>query len=92
MQVADPMVEYLPIPQFVQAASVDALEYVPAVHAMQEVAPVDVPVSVMEPASHVLQAVALDGLQVPASHVWQAVALDGLQVPASHVWQVSTFD
>ena len=38
-----------------QATSVEFIEYVPAAHAMHEIAPAAVPVSVRDPAKHTLQ-------------------------------------
>ena len=47
----DPVVPiYLPAPQSVHAATYDAVEYLPTAHAVHAVAPVLVPVSVIEPA------------------------------------------
>ena len=41
-----------PAPQSLHAATFDAVEYLPAAHAVHVVAPAEEPVSVMEPAAH----------------------------------------
>ena len=46
---------YDPVVQLEHAATFDAVEYCPAAHAMQLLAPVPVPVSVREPALHAIQ-------------------------------------
>jgi hypothetical protein len=43
--------------QSVHAATFEAVEYLPPAHAVQVVAPVEVPVSVIEPAAHAAQSV-----------------------------------
>jgi hypothetical protein len=50
---AEPVVPtYLPDVQSVHAAALDAIEYFPTAHAVHTVAPLLVPLSVIEPAPH----------------------------------------
>ena len=52
--VAEPsLAAYWPATQSPQAASVEAVEYFPTAHRVQMLAPVLLPVLVIEPASHV---------------------------------------
>jgi hypothetical protein len=50
-----PVLVIEPAPHGVHAATFDALEYVPAAHAMHELAPALVPMLVRDPAKHTLQ-------------------------------------
>jgi hypothetical protein len=52
-----PLNPYRPSVQLEHAATFDAVEYFPAAHAVQLLAPVPVPVSVREPALHAMQLV-----------------------------------
>ena len=64
---------YVPGPQSIHDATVDAVEYLPAAHGVQLVAPAATPVSVIEPAAQVEQ---YDWPRVvwylPGSHALQA--------------------
>lgn len=57
VHVVNPALLHVPAPQTVQAATFDALEYVPTVHWVHVVAPVPVPAFVLDPAPHVWQTV-----------------------------------
>ena len=53
LAAAEPVVPtYLPAVQSVHAATLDAIEYFPTAHAVHTVAPLLVPLSVIEPAPH----------------------------------------
>ena len=53
LAAAEPVVPtYLPAVQSVHAATLDAAEYLPTAHAVHTVAPLLVPLSVIEPAPH----------------------------------------
>ena len=53
LAAAEPVVPtYLPAVQSVHAATLDAIEYFPTAHAVHTVAPLLVPLSVIEPALH----------------------------------------
>ena len=53
LAAAEPVVlTYLPAVQSVHAATLDAAEYLPTAHAVHTVAPLLVPLSVIEPAPH----------------------------------------
>ena len=59
-----PVVERnLPALQPVQAATFDAVEYLPVAHAVHVVAPAVVPVFVMEPAAQVVQDATFDAVE-----------------------------
>ena len=78
---------YVPASQLVQAATLDAVENVPAVQAVHVVAPVPAPVFVMDPAAHVMQSLCwvcpFILWYVPASQLVQAATLDAVEnVPA----------
>jgi len=61
LAAAEPVVPtYLPAVQSVHAATLDAIEYFPTAHAVHTVAPLLVPLSVIEPASHAAQATSVD--------------------------------
>ena len=58
-----------------QEATLDIVEYLPLVHAVQEDAPADVPVFVLDPALQSVQAATLDAMEnFPATHAVHAVA------------------
>jgi len=64
-----------PAIQSVQAATFEAVEYFPAVHAVHVVAPVFTPVSVMDPAIQSVQAATPEAVEYfPAVHAVQVVA------------------
>ena len=53
LAAAEPVVPtYVPAVQSVHAATLDAIEYFPTAHAVHTVAPLLVPLSVIEPAPH----------------------------------------
>ena len=54
---------YWPTTQSPQAASVEAVEYFPTAHAVQMLAPVLLPVFVIEPASHAAQATSVESTE-----------------------------
>jgi len=59
----------------VHADTFDAVEYFPLPHGVQVVAPVDLPVFVIDPAGHSVQAVTLDVVEYfPLPHGVQEVA------------------
>ena len=72
-----------PAPQFVQAGMFDAIEYRPAVHSVQSVAPVKVLVFVIEPGGHNKQSLScvLSRLlwYLPALHSEHAATLDAVE-------------
>ena len=82
-----------PASQLVQAATLDAVENVPAVQAVHVVAPVPAPVFVMDPAAHVMQSLCwvcpFILWYVPALQSVQAATLDAVEyfpaVQAVHV-------
>jgi hypothetical protein len=60
---------YFPAPQSVHDATFDAVECLPAAHAVHVVAPVPGPVLVMDPAAHVVQVVSpVVKVYMPAAH------------------------
>ena len=81
---------YVPASQSVQAATFDAVEYLPTAHSVHVVAPVPVPVLVIEPAAQSVHDVAMFELieYLPAMHAVHvfAPALVPLSVidPAAH--------
>ena len=66
--VDDPPVPYTPPGQSVHDATLLAVEYLPAAQAVHVVAPVAVPVSVMEPAAHAVHDVPSLSAYFPALH------------------------
>ena len=64
---------YFPASHGVHASTFDAVEIVPAAHAVHELAPAKEPVFVIEPASHVMQPVEFDEYS-PAAHAVHVVA------------------
>ena len=79
--MADPsLAAYLPFGHDVHAFTFDLLEYLPTAHAVQILAPVSVPVFVIEPAGQSVQSLGLLEPVVP------------LYVPATQSVHVATFD
>ena len=83
---------YLPASQSMQAATFDAVEYLPTAQALQVVAPVLVPVSVIDPAVHTVHAATFDAVEyVPAAHAEHKLAPGCAPVlviePATHALQ-----
>ena len=65
----------MPATQSVHADAVDTVEYLPTAHAVQVLAPVLVPVFVIEPAAQLMHAESVDAVEyVPASHAVQELA------------------
>ena len=76
-----------------QDATFEAVEYFPAVHAVQVVAPVLAPVSVIDPAKQLVQDATVEAVEYfPAVHAVQAVAPALVPVsvmdPAEHELQL----
>ena len=74
------------------AATLDAVEYLPPVHAVHVVAPVPVPVLVMDPALQSVQDATLDAVEyLPSARAVHVVAPVPAPVlvmfPAAQVWQ-----
>ena len=66
---------YLPASHSSQAATFDCSEYLPVAHGEQVVAPVLVPVFVIEPAAHVVHDATFDAVEyLPAAHAVHVVA------------------
>jgi hypothetical protein len=63
VQLAAPGSLYLPAVQIKQVATLEAVEYFPGVHGVQVVAPVPVPVSVIDPALQLVQAATLETVE-----------------------------
>ena len=79
--MADPsLAAYLPFGHDVHACTFDLLEYLPTAHAVQILAPVPVPVFVIEPAGQSVQSLGLLEPVVP------------MYVPATQSVHVATFD
>ena len=79
--MADPsLAAYLPFGHDVHALTFDSLEYLPTAHAVQMLAPVLVPVFVIEPAAHCAQSLAwfepLVLLYVPGAQSVHAATFD----------------
>jgi hypothetical protein len=84
-----PLNPYRPSVQLEHAATFDAVEYFPAAHAVQLLAPVPVPVSVREPALHAMQLVwSVLPWYVAAAHGAHAVVEAVLDWPAAHAVQL----
>ena len=68
----------------------DAVEYLPAAHAVHVVAPVLLPLFVIEPASHMMQSLnPVVPTYIPATHATQrlvvlAFVMNGIMKPARH--------
>ena len=83
---------YRPATQSVHEAAVDAVEYLPATHAVHVVAPLAGPVFVIDPASQPTQDSTFDSLEnLPASHAVQFRAPAAIPAsvidPAAHSGQ-----
>ena len=91
MHELDPSPAYLPWGQFVHDSTFERVEYLPATHLPQELAPALGPSLVMDPAAQLAQAVVEAAEYQPAEHALQVVApaLVSLLVtdPAEHVAQ-----
>ena len=82
---------YVPASQSVQAATFDAVEYLPTAHSVHVVAPVPVPVLVIEPAAQSVHDVAMFELieYLPAMHAVQGHSVEALlQNPLPQAWHV----
>ena len=82
----------MPATQSVHADAVDAVEYLPTAHAIQVLAPVPVPVFVIEPAAQLMHADSVDAVEyIPAAHGVQELAPAAVPVfvidPLRHTWQ-----
>ena len=92
--MADPsLAAYLPAGHDVHLATCDALEYLPTAHALQMLAPVAVPVFVIEPAAHCAQSLAsfepVVPLYVPALQSVHAATFDAVEyLPTAHAVHV----
>ena len=73
-----------------QSDKVDAVEYLPLSHAVQAIAPVALPLSVTEPAGHILHDAALDAAEyLPAAHAMHDLSVDTTAArPAAHSEQL----
>ena len=76
MQADEPSAaEYFPAVQSGHKTTSERVEYLPAAHAVQLLAPVRVPMFVIEPASQLIQDATFDAFEyLPASHAVHAVA------------------
>ena len=89
-----------PASQSVHEATFDAVEYLPASHAVHVVAPALVPVSVIEPAAHVMQSVSavepVAPTYSPTGHPMQSAAAaepdTATYLPAPQSVHDATFD
>ena len=65
----------MPIPQLVHDAVFEAVEYLPAPHSVHELAPVLVPVFVIEPAPQAMHRATFDAVEyLPTAHAVHVVA------------------
>jgi hypothetical protein len=83
---------YLPAPQLVHDATLDAVEYIPGTHLVHTVAPRLPPLSVIEPAEQPVHESTFDEVEYwPAAHVVHAMAPSAAPVlvnePARHAAQ-----
>ena len=83
---------YRPAAQSIHAATLDAVEYLPAPHAVHVVAPLLLPVFVIDPASHAVHASTFDAVEYsPAAHATHTLAPAAVPVlviePATHTLQ-----
>ena len=97
VQLAAPGSLYLPAAQIKQVATLEAVEYFPGMHGVQVVAPVPVPVSVIDPALQLVQAVTLEAVEYfPGVHGVQVVAPAPVPVsmidPALQLVQAATLE
>ena len=73
---------YLPTSQSVHALAFDAVEYLPTAHSVHVVAPIPVPVSVIDPAAHALHAATFDAIEyLPAVHAVHEIAPATVPLP-----------
>ena len=92
--MADPsLAAYLPFGHDVHALTLDSLEYLPTAHAVQMLAPVLVPVFVIEPAAHCAQSLAsfepVVPLYVPGTQSTHAATIDAVEyLPTAHAVHV----
>ena len=67
---------YVPASHLVHDSTFDSVEYLPTAHPVHVVAPMPVPVFVIEPAVHVVHAATFDAFEyLPAAHAVQLVPL-----------------
>ena len=83
----------MPAGHDVHAATFDSLEYLPTAHAVQMLAPLPVPVFVIEPAAHCAQSLLsfepVVPLYVPASQSVHAATFDAVEyLPTAHAVHV----
>ena len=92
--MADPsLAAYLPFGHDVHALTFDSLEYLPTAHAVQMLAPVLVPVFVIEPAAHCAQSLTsfepVVPLYVPGAQSVHAPTFDAVEyLPTAHAVHV----
>ena len=92
--MADPsLAAYLPFGHDVHALTFDSLEYLPTAHAVQMLAPVLVPVFVIEPAAHCAQSLTsfepVVPLYVPGAQSVHAATFDAVEyLPTAHAVHV----
>ena len=92
--MADPsLAAYLPFGHDVHALTFDSLEYLPTAHAVQMLAPVLVPVFVIEPAAHCAQSLRsfepVVPLYVPGAQSVHAATFDATEyLPTAHAVHV----
>ena len=92
--MADPsLAAYLPFGHDVHALTFDSLEYLPTAHAVQMLAPVLVPVFVIEPAAHCAQSLGsfepVVPLYVPGAQSVHAATFDAVEyLPTAHAVHV----
>ena len=92
--MADPsLAAYLPFGHDVHALTFDSLEYLPTAHAVQMLAPVLVPVFVIEPAAHCAQSLRsfepVVPLYVPGAQSVHAATFDAVEyLPTAHAVHV----
>ena len=92
--MADPsLAAYLPFGHDVHALTFDSLEYLPTAHAAQMLAPVLVPVFVIEPAAHCAQSLTsfepVVPLYVPGAQSVHAATFDAVEyLPTAHAVHV----
>ena len=92
--MADPsLAAYLPFGHDVHALTFDSLEYLPTAHALQMLAPLPVPVFVIEPAAHCAQSLGsfepVVPLYVPGAQSVHAATFDATEyLPTAHAVHV----
>ena len=76
---------YLPARQSLHALTFDSVEYLPTAHPVHVVAPMLVPVFVIEPAVHVVHAATFDAFEyLPTEHCLHATGPPVPNCPAEH--------